>query len=107
MRGQKDLITMKKGVNKIENEGEKWYKFLQKCQMTDFCEKYTTLSQIISGTKCDRDKPQKEVVNKIELGIKKDQIGSDNVKNGGQQSGSSPQSSSMGVPPPPLVNQLE
>ncbi len=30
---------MKKGVNKIENQGEKLYKLLQKCQMTDFCEK--------------------------------------------------------------------
>ncbi len=34
---------MKKGVNKIENQGEKWYKFLQKCQMTDFCEKIDQL----------------------------------------------------------------
>ncbi len=46
-----------KGVNKIENQGEKWYKLLQKCQMTDFCEKIDlTLGQIISGTKCDGDK---------------------------------------------------
>ncbi len=29
----------KKGVNKIENQGENWYKLLQRCQMTDFCEK--------------------------------------------------------------------
>ncbi len=35
----KYLITMKKGVNKIENQGEKWYKLLEKCKMTDFCEK--------------------------------------------------------------------
>ncbi len=48
---------MKKGVNKIENQGEKWYKLLQKCQMTDVCEKNKpTLGQIFSGTKCDRDK---------------------------------------------------
>ncbi len=33
MRGQKDLITMKKGVNKIENQ------VLQKCQMTGFSAK--------------------------------------------------------------------
>ncbi len=39
MRGKKDLITMKNGVNKIENQGENWYKLHQKCQMTDFCEK--------------------------------------------------------------------
>ncbi len=30
---------MKKGVNKIENQGEKWYKLLKKLHMTDFCEK--------------------------------------------------------------------
>ncbi len=30
---------MKKGVNKIKNQGEKWYKLIHKCQMTDFCEK--------------------------------------------------------------------
>ncbi len=36
MRGQKDLITMKKGVNKIENQGKHWYKLRQ---MTDLCEK--------------------------------------------------------------------
>ncbi len=39
MRGQKYLITMKKGVNQIQNQGEKWYKLLQKCQMTDVFEK--------------------------------------------------------------------
>ncbi len=43
MRGQKDLITMKKVVNKIENQGENWYKLLQKCQMTDFGEKIDQL----------------------------------------------------------------
>ncbi len=48
---------MKKGVNKIENQGKKWYKLLQKSQMTDFCEKNRPyLGQIIAGTKCDRDK---------------------------------------------------
>ncbi len=58
MRGQKDLMTMKKGVNKIENRGENGYKLLQKCQITDFCKtNRPTLGQIISGTKCDRDKP--------------------------------------------------
>ncbi len=39
MRGQKDLITMKKGVNKIENQEEELYKLLQKSQITVFCEK--------------------------------------------------------------------
>ncbi len=40
MRGQKDLRTMKKGgVNKIENQGENWYKILQNGQITDFGEK--------------------------------------------------------------------
>ncbi len=38
MRGQQNLITMKKGVNKIDNQGENLYKLLQKCQMTAFCE---------------------------------------------------------------------
>ncbi len=40
IRVKKDLITMKKGVNKIENQGENWY---QKYQMTDFCEKIDQL----------------------------------------------------------------
>ncbi len=45
------------GVNKLENQGENWHKLLQKCQMTDFWDKnILTLGQIISGTKCDRDK---------------------------------------------------
>ncbi len=30
-------------LNKIENQGENWYKLLQKCQMTDFCEKIDQL----------------------------------------------------------------
>ncbi len=34
---------MKKGVNKIESQGENWYKLLQKCQMTDICEKIDQL----------------------------------------------------------------
>ncbi len=79
---------MKKEVNKIENEGENWYKLLQTCQMTDFCEKNRpTLGQIISGTKCDKRNIfflQKERVSKIELGIKRDPMGLENIKNGGQ-----------------------
>ncbi len=41
--GQKDLRIVKKRkkkrVNKIENQGENWYKMFQNGQMTDFCEK--------------------------------------------------------------------
>ncbi len=58
MRGQKDLRIVKKGANKIENQGENWYKMFQNGQITYFCGKMRpTLGQIISGTKCDRDKP--------------------------------------------------
>ncbi len=39
MRGQKDLRTVKKGVNKTEYQGENCYKMLQNGQMTDFGEK--------------------------------------------------------------------
>ncbi len=39
MRGQKDLRTMKKGVKKIEKQGEIWYKMFQTCQMTDLVKK--------------------------------------------------------------------
>ncbi len=31
MGGQKDLRSMKKGVNWIENQGENWYKVLKNC----------------------------------------------------------------------------
>ncbi len=34
---------MKKGVNMVENQGEKWYKLFQKCQMTLVCEKIDQL----------------------------------------------------------------
>ncbi len=44
---------MKNGVNKIENHGENWYKLFQNNQLTDI----PTLGQIMSGTKCDGDKP--------------------------------------------------
>ncbi len=43
---------------------------------------------------------QKEGINTIGLGITGDPMGSENVKNGRQYSGSSPPPSSMGVPPP-------
>ncbi len=39
MRGQKDLRTAKKRVNKIESQGGNWYKMFQNGQMTDICEK--------------------------------------------------------------------
>ncbi len=29
MKGQKDLKSIKKGVNWIENQGENWYKMLK------------------------------------------------------------------------------
>ncbi len=44
---------MKKGMDKIENQRENWYKLLQKSQMTDLCDK---IDQIMSGTDCDSDK---------------------------------------------------
>ncbi len=59
---------MKKGVNKIENQGEKWYKLLQKCQMTDFCAK---LSLELNVIETNRFFLQKEGVSKIAFGIKK------------------------------------
>ncbi len=31
MRGQKDLNSMKKVINWIENQGENWYKFVKIC----------------------------------------------------------------------------
>ncbi len=41
--GVKRSNNNEKGVNKIENQGENWYKLYQKCQMTDFCEKIELL----------------------------------------------------------------
>ncbi len=35
MRGEKDLRTVKKGLNKIENQGDNWCKMFQNGQMTD------------------------------------------------------------------------
>ncbi len=47
--GLKRSNNNEKCINKIKNKGENWYKLLQKCQMTDFCEKnIPTLGQIIS-----------------------------------------------------------
>ncbi len=37
--GSKRFNNNEKGVNKIENPGKNWYKLLQKCPMTDICEK--------------------------------------------------------------------
>ncbi len=36
MRGQKDLRTMKKGVNYIKNQGAYLYKMFQNCQIVQF-----------------------------------------------------------------------
>ncbi len=55
MRGQKDLKSMKKGVNWIENQGENWYKNL--LNNTFLWKSRLTLGSSIFGTKCDRDKP--------------------------------------------------
>ncbi len=41
MRGQKDLRTMKNGINKIKIQRESWYKMLQNGQMMDFGKKTT------------------------------------------------------------------
>ncbi len=72
--------------------------------MTDFCETLDlqlqvklTLEQNMIET--NRFFLQKQGVNTIELSIKRDPVGSENVKNGGQQSGSPPSCSSMGEPP--------
>ncbi len=63
-----------------------WYKMIQNCKMTPFGKNVRpTLGPIIFGTKCDRGKPcflQKEGINKIELGIKRDPIGLENTKKG-------------------------
>ncbi len=37
--GSKRSINCKKGVNKIENQAENWYKMFQNGQITDLCEK--------------------------------------------------------------------
>ncbi len=62
---------MKKGVNKIENQGEQNASKLS----NEFLVKIRPiLGPIISRTKYDRNKPffqQKESVNKTELGIKR------------------------------------
>ncbi len=89
MRGQKDLITMKMGVIKIENQEENWYKLPQTCQLTDFCEKidqfYIKLSLELNVIETNQLFLQKEGVNKIEVGTKKGPNGIGKiVKNGGQ-----------------------
>ncbi len=48
---------MKKGVNSIENQGENWYKMLSLLNNTCWWKIRPTLDPSISGTKCDRDKP--------------------------------------------------
>ncbi len=56
--------------------------------MTVFCEKidqlYVKLSLELNVIETNRFFLQKEGVNKIELGIKRDPMGLENVKNGGQ-----------------------
>ncbi len=65
-----------------------------------FCDGKHFHGQIISGTKCDRDKLiclQQEV----NRAYKRDPTGSQKVKKEGQSRGSSLPPSSKGVPPPP------
>ncbi len=55
--GSKRSYNNEKGGQQDRKTRRNWYKLLQKCQMTDICEKYNNFrSKIISGTKCDRDK---------------------------------------------------
>ncbi len=54
MRDQKDLNTMKKGVNKIKNQGENWYKMIKNCKMRDFGEK---LGQLLPEWLCEIEFP--------------------------------------------------
>ncbi len=61
-----------------------------------------TFGQIISGNKCDRNKLiifQKEGVNKIVLGIKRDPMGSENATKGGQSWGKFPTTFKYGSAP--------
>ncbi len=37
---QKDPRTIKEGINKIENQGQNWYKTLENGQMTNFRSNY-------------------------------------------------------------------
>ncbi len=53
---QKDLRTIKKGVNYIENQGENWYKILRNGQDFGGKKNRPTLGQIIFNTKRDRGK---------------------------------------------------
>ncbi len=55
MRGQKDLRSMKKKVNWIENQDENLYKILKNLNNTFWWNITPSIS--ISGSKCDRDKP--------------------------------------------------
>ncbi len=75
MSGQKDLKSMEKGVNWIENHGENLYKiYLNLLNSTSWWKNRPTLGPNISGTKCDRDKPiflKNEGVNRIVLRYKK------------------------------------
>ncbi len=74
MRGQKDLRSMKKGVNWIEHQGENWCKILQNCEMTDYYEKIYQLQAQISLEQNMMETTQffsaERGVNKIDVGIK-------------------------------------
>ncbi len=78
---------MKQGINKIKNQGENWYQLLQKCQITNVCEKidqiWVKLSLELNLIETNNFCLQKEMVNKVELGIKRDTMWSENVKKTG------------------------
>ncbi len=83
IRGQQDKNNKKRGSTRSKIMEENGTKCFKNGQITDL-----TLGQIISVTKCDRDKPifllQKSRVNKIKLGIKRDPMEYENVKKGGE-----------------------
>ncbi len=113
VRDQKDLRRMKKGVDNIENQGEIWYKMLQNGRLTDFGEILPTLGQIISETKCDRNKlifftAEKGAINKIELGINKGLHVIEKCQNGSQSQGSFPPPTfKYGSAPPTPINMIK
>ncbi len=93
---KKDLRTIKNGINKIENQGKKWYKIPENGPIVPM------LSNIISVTKCDRDEPLFSAERgsiRSSLGINKGPNGIENVKRGGHSQGSCPPPSTLGMPP--------
>ncbi len=56
MRSQKDLKSMKMGVNWIDNQVEHLYKMLKNCEIIVWWKNLPILGPSMSGTKCE-DKP--------------------------------------------------